>query len=103
LPSCFICLFCRHIIGTPQLIKKWETDSGLKVPESVLFDSGNRVLYVSNIDGTDPWGKDGERIVGKLETDGKKSRWTGSVAWNAQRVWADKGKLYVGDPRAMWL
>ena len=54
-----------------QLVKKWQTDSVLKVPESVLFDAKNNVLYVSNIDGTDPWGKDGKGSVGKVGTDGK--------------------------------
>src|SRR5262245_14554248 len=52
-----------------QLIKKWETDSTLKVPESVLFDAGNNVLYVTNIDGTDPWAADGKGSVGKVGLD----------------------------------
>src|SRR5215203_3918274 len=34
-----------------QLVKKWETEATLKTPESVLYDAGGRVLYVSNIDG----------------------------------------------------
>lgn len=54
-----------------QLIKKWETDSVLKVPESVLFDSKGNVLFVSNIDGKDPWEKDGKGSIGKVGTDGK--------------------------------
>ena len=54
-----------------QLVKLWETDSTLKVPESVLYDAQNNVLYVSNIDGTDPWGKDGAGSIGKVGTDGK--------------------------------
>jgi len=54
-----------------QLIKLWETDSTLKVPESVLFDASNKVLYVSNIDGKQPWEKDGQGSVGKVSIDGK--------------------------------
>lgn len=53
-----------------QLIKKWETDSLLKVPESVLFDESNKVLYVANIDGQ-PGEKDGRGSVGKVGLDGK--------------------------------
>ena len=53
------------------LVKKWETDSTLKVPESVLYDSKNQVLYVSNIDGTDPWEADGKGSIGKVGMDGK--------------------------------
>ena len=41
-----------------SLVKLWETDTLLKVPESVLLDAGNNVLYATNIDGTDPWAKD---------------------------------------------
>jgi hypothetical protein len=53
-----------------QLVKKWETDSLLKVPESVLYDSANEVLYVSNIDGK-PDEKDGKGSIGKVGLDGK--------------------------------
>ena len=45
------------LLAQHTLTKLWETDSALKVPESVLFDGENKVLYVSNIDGTEPWGK----------------------------------------------
>ncbi len=58
-------LFAQH-----QLVKKWETDSTLKVPESVLYDAGNKVLYVSNIDGA-PDGRDGKGSIGKVGLDGK--------------------------------
>jgi len=53
-----------------QLTKIWETDSTLKVPESVLFDAGNQVLYVANIDGA-PDAKDGKGSIGKVGLDGK--------------------------------
>lgn len=54
-----------------ELVKKWESDSVFKVPESVLFDPDHHVLYVTNIDGKDPWGKDGLGSIGKMSTDGK--------------------------------
>ncbi|HEY8897075.1 MAG TPA: ATP/GTP-binding protein, partial [Niastella sp.] len=47
-----------------------ETDTLLKVPESVLYDEVNKILYVSNIDGQ-PWEKDGKGSVGKVGLDGK--------------------------------
>lgn len=53
-----------------QLVKKWQTDSVLKVPESVYFDAANQVLYNSNIDGA-PDGKDGKGSIGKIGLDGK--------------------------------
>ena len=54
-----------------SLVKIWETDSLMKVPESVLPDIKNKVLYVANIDGTDPWGKDNKGSIGKVGLDGK--------------------------------
>jgi SMP-30/Gluconolactonase/LRE-like region len=81
-----------------QLIKKWETDTILKVPESVLFDAGNNVLYESNIDGTDPWAKDGKGSIGKVGTDGKiiKVDWVNGL--NAPKgMGLYKGKLYAAD------
>ena len=53
-----------------SLEKKWETDSTLKTPESVLFDAGNKTLYVSNIDGKGDE-KDGSGSIGKVSLDGK--------------------------------
>ena len=55
----------------PELVLKWESDSSLKVPESVLFDKAAQVLYVSNIDGTNPWEADGKGSIGKVGLDGK--------------------------------
>jgi hypothetical protein len=48
----------------------WSTDTTLQVPESVLFDGDNNVLYVSLIDGA-PDGKDGKGGIAKVSTDGK--------------------------------
>lgn len=53
-----------------QLVKKWETDSLLKVPEGALYDADNKVIYVSNIDGQ-PWEKDNKGSIGKVGLDGK--------------------------------
>lgn len=52
------------------LEKLWETDAVFKVPESVLYDAERQVLYISNIEGTEPWGKDGAGSIGKLALDG---------------------------------
>jgi sugar lactone lactonase YvrE len=86
-------LFAQH-----KLEKLWETDSVLKVPESVLFDGEHKVLYASNIDGTDPWGKDGKGSVAKVGLDGKviATEWVSGL--NAPKgIGIYKGKLYVAD------
>lgn len=66
LAICFASAAQKH-----ELVKKWETDSVFKVPESVLYDPDHQVLYVTNIEGTDPWGKDGLGSIGKMGADGK--------------------------------
>ena len=59
-----------HADASHRLIRKWETEAQLKVPESVLYDAGRKVLYVSNIDG-EPWANDGKGSIGKVGLDGK--------------------------------
>lgn len=54
---------------THKLEKIWETDSIVAVPESVLADTKNGILYISLIDGA-PWESDGKGGVAKLNTDG---------------------------------
>lgn len=81
-----------------QLVKLWETDSTLKVPESVLYDEKNQVLYISNIDGKEPWGKDGKGSIGKVGLNGKviAAEWvTGLNAPKGMGLY--KNKLYVAD------
>lgn len=56
---------------THQLVKKWETDTVFKVPESVLYDPAHQLLYVANIDGKQPWEKDGAGSIGKMDITGK--------------------------------
>lgn len=85
--------FAQH-----QLVKLWETDSVLKVPESVLYSGKDKVLYVTNIDGKDPWGKDGAGSLAKLGLDGKviAAEWVKGL--NAPKGMAlVKGMLYVAD------
>lgn len=83
---------------TPELVLKWESDSSLKVPESVLVDKANQVLYVSNVDGTNPWEADGKGSIGKVGLDGKiiAAEWVSGL--NAPKgMGMFKGKLYVAD------
>ena len=93
----FILLYSTAQSQEKQLVKKWETDTVLKVPESVKFDGVNKVLYTANIDG-EPWGKDGKGSIGKVGLDGRiiASEWvTGLNAPKGMGIHA--GKLYVAD------
>ncbi|MCC7526446.1 MAG: ATP/GTP-binding protein [Chitinophagaceae bacterium] len=80
-----------------KLIKLWETDTLLKVPESVRYDAARKVLYTANIEGK-PWEKDGQGSIGKVGLDGRiiASEWvTGLNAPKGMDIHA--GKLYVAD------
>lgn len=90
--------YSAPVVGqTISLEKKWETPAELKVPESVLYDKANNVLYAANIDGQ-PAGKDGKGSIGKVSLDGKvlKAEWvTGLDAPKGMGL--HKGLLYVAD------
>jgi len=83
---------------TPELVLKWESDSSLKVPESVLFDKAAQVLYVSNIDGTNPWEADGKGSIGKVGLDGKviAAEWVSGLH-GPKGMGMFNDKLYVAD------
>lgn len=67
----FCCCFLQSVLAQEhQLIKKWETDTLLKTPESVLYYAKGGFLFVSNIDGN-PSEKDGKGSIGKVGLDGK--------------------------------
>ena len=61
---------CAQLIqpGT-ALTKQWETGPGLKIPESVLYDTASGIIYVSNVDGK-PAGKDSTGFISTLSADG---------------------------------
>lgn len=81
----------------PKVIKLWETDGVLKVPESVLYYKKGRTLYVSNIDGK-PDEKDSKGSISKVSLDGKRvnNDWvTGLSAPKGMAIY--KNTLYTAD------
>jgi hypothetical protein len=84
--------FAQH-----QLVKIWETDTTLAIPESVLPDIANNILYVSLIDGA-PWEADGKGGIGKLNLNGKIINASWITGLNAPKGMGMFGnKLYVAD------
>lgn len=80
-----------------ELVKKWETEATLKVPESVYFDEKRGLLYVSNIDG-EPWGDDKKGSIAKVGLDGKIIAGEWVTGLSAPKGMALVGnRLYVGD------
>lgn len=58
-------------VKSQALSKIWESDTTLKVPESVLFDAKNQRMFVTNIDGKGPWDMDGKGSIAMLTMSGK--------------------------------
>ena len=64
----------------------------------MFFDKANNVLYVSNIDGKEPWGADGKGSIGKVGLDGKiiTAEWVSGLD-APKGIGMYDGKLYVAD------
>lgn len=79
-----------------ELVQAWEL-AGFKQPESVVFEPGEGVLYVSNVAGS-PMEKDGQGHVSKVSLDGRmiEEAWVDGL--DAPKGLAvSGGKLYVAD------
>jgi hypothetical protein len=85
------CMIATHCFAQKSLQKLWETDSVLAIPESVLYDAKNKVLYTSLIDGA-PWEADGKGGIAKLNLSGKIT----NAAW-ITGLQAPKGMAIVGN------
>lgn len=82
---------------THSLEKVWETDTIFAIPESVLPDMKNNILYVSLINGPS-WENDGIGGIGKLSPDGKNYDSTWITGLNAPKgMGIFKNHLYAAD------
>ena len=87
----------ENITGKVKAVKVWETEPVLQTSESVMYDSVNRVLYVSCINGQ-PTGKDGNGYIARVGLDGKvlTQKWvTGMDAPKGMGI--SNNRLYVTD------
>lgn len=67
----FIAVACAQLAQPVNTFKKqWETGPGLKVPESVLYDTATGVIFVSNVNGK-PADKDSNGFIATVSTEGK--------------------------------
>jgi hypothetical protein len=93
--ACFITTLLHA--QQPSLTKLWETDTIIAVPESVLPDPANNILYISLVDGA-PWDADGKGGVGRLSADGKQYNGSWITGLNAPKGMGRFGsRLYVAD------
>ncbi|KFF16762.1 SMP-30/gluconolactonase/LRE family protein [Flavobacterium hydatis] len=95
----FLLLFIISFSSIAQhsLTRTWVTDTILPVPESVLYDKTDQILYTSLMDGS-PAERDGKGSIGKLTTDGKIINLNWISGLNAPKGMAKfKNKLFVAD------
>lgn len=80
-----------------EVTKVWETDSVMKVPESVLLDTNTQQLFVANINGK-PTAKDGNGFISILNLDGSVKTLEFATGMDAPKGMAIyDNKLYVSD------
>lgn len=93
----FLFTICIISLSAQTLTLKWTTDASLRVPESVLLDSKNNVLYVSSIDGT-PENKDGNGFISQVTLDGKVKNLKWATGLDAPKgMGLFNNNLYVSD------
>lgn len=89
-------MFVSVQVYAQKLEKLWEV-TGLEAPESVIFDSNQKVFYVSNVAGN-PTDKDGNGYLSKVDQQGKVVAQKWVTGLNAPKgLGISKGKLYVAD------
>jgi hypothetical protein len=93
-----LCFSCGKLIAQQHKLEPlWQTDTIVAIPESVLPDLKNGILYISLINGGS-WDADGKGGVGKLSIDGKKYDSTWITGLNAPKGMGIYGnRLYVAD------
>lgn len=79
------------------ILQKWQVGDGLLVPESILFDETDNILYISNINGK-PTEKNQKGFISKVTPDGKIDVLKWATGLNAPKGSAISGDfLYVSD------
>lgn len=93
--ACVAFSFSMH--SQKQLVKLWQTEPDLKVPESVIYNRQYKTLYFSNIDG-DYKEKDHKGSIGKLSPDGKNKTidWVSGLS-APKGLGIHNGMLYAAD------
>ncbi len=80
-----------------KIKKIWETEAVFKVPESVIYDPVNDIIYVSNING-DPTEEDSNGFISRLGIDGKIVELQWVTGLNAPKgMGINRDTLFVSD------
>lgn len=80
-----------------RLTEQWQTPRELRVPESILYNAREEILYVSNINGK-PTEKNGRGFVSRVTLDGQIETLKWATGLNAPKGSAIfDGRFYVSD------
>jgi sugar lactone lactonase YvrE len=80
-----------------RLTEQWQTTRELRVPESILYNEREEILYVSNINGK-PTEKNGLGFISRVTLDGKIEALKWAIGLNAPKGAAIfEGRFYVSD------
>ncbi len=84
-------------VKTFELVEVWKTDTLFRVPECVIYDKDNDVVYVSNLNDN-PREKDGNGFISRLSTSGEilDLKWVEDMS-SPKGLGIYEGKLYVSD------
>jgi sugar lactone lactonase YvrE len=76
----------------------WELTEGVQSPESAYYDADSGFLFVSQIGGGGPTGKDGDGYISKLTADGRMEALKWVAGLNAPKgLRSHGGRLWVSD------
>jgi DNA-binding beta-propeller fold protein YncE len=80
-----------------ELVEVWKTDTLFRVPECVIYDKVNDVVYVSNMNDN-PRQKDGNGFISRLSTSGEilDLEWVADMS-SPKGLGIYDGRLYVSD------
>lgn len=93
-----LCLNLNAQENKHQLVKIWQTDSVVSVPESVLIDEKKKILFISEIGPGNASAFDGNGGVGKIGLDGKNLQTNWVAGLHSPKGLAKFGNnLYVAD------
>ena len=95
--SLLVIIAASAISQENRLVKLWETDTIVDLPESVLLDKEENILYASEM-GVNPNDKDGTGGIAKINLDGKviQSNWISELN-SPKGLGRYKNKLYAAD------
>lgn len=83
-------------VQSQQALELWQA-TGFALPESVLWDAGTGLFYVSNM-GVDPMAKDGDGFIATLDPSGAVQDMAFATGLDSPKGMAvSEGTLYVSD------